>query len=139
MTQQSILTVPWVVLEEATPPAPATAERDPVTVCAQTVEPDFLRYDFSVRSWAKSLLAGALVLAVVWLAAVTVVVIDGALFADGTVRLALVLAGVPIICLLAVAILADPNRNIGDDIYRAVNPVGQCTPSRVNMLTGGRS
>lgn len=93
----------------------------------------------AIRPWAKPLLTGSLVLAALWLAAMLIIIFDGALFADSTVRLTLGLTGIPIPCLLAIAFVADPDYDSdAEETYWTWSsyPVGPCTPSRANTLTG---
>lgn len=130
---RDVLTVPWVVAEES---QLVQLQEAPAEITPAPAQPE---RDFSAPNWAGLLLTGALIASVVWLAGLAVIIIDGALFADPTIRTAWAIGGVPIITMLATALLADPNRNIGDDIYRVCNPVGQCTPSRGNTLTGRHS
>ena len=137
MTRQTILTVPWVVLEDApmmAEPAPQVDTDAPEPL--QNADTDDAP---TIRPWAKPLLYGALGLAVLWIAAMMIIIFDGALFADSAVRLTLGLTGIPIPCLLAIAFVADPDHDSSaEETYWTWGgyPVGACTPSRENTLTG---
>ena len=145
MTQRTILDVDWIVLEETTPPpadepltisAQPSAAPEPVVIASRSGEA--ISPATAIRPWAKPLLISTLVLSVLWLAAMMITIADGALFADPAVHLALVLTGFPIICILAVAFLADPDHESNDETYWTLGsyPVGPCTPTRANTFTG---
>ena len=127
--------VQWVVAEDS---ANVSAQK-PIKVPPRQIDTLQLQVqqdaipEFS--SWAKHMLAGSLALAVVWLAGLAIIIIGEALFIDAVVRGAWAIGWLPIITMLAIALFADPYRNVGDEIYRAFNPIPPCTPNR-NTLTG---
>lgn len=129
MTPQhtTILDVAWIVAPPIDQPARAPGPG-----------PQAPRPTPAVRPWAKPLLTGALGLAALWLAGLAFILIDGALFAETTIRNGYGFAGIPLLCLIAIAFVADPDHESdAEETYVTIDsvPSAQCTPSR-NTITG---
>lgn len=128
MTQQSILTVPWVSLEDAQVHQ-VDADAPTVATPAANIEEDT---NNGGRRWFWLFIG----LSVAWVFVVAAMLLTGAMFPiEGNAAAYLVL--MTGLILAALVALTCPRAD-GDEEFVTLGlyTVGQCTPSRANTLTG---
>lgn len=128
MTQQSILTVPWVVLEDAQVHQ-VDADAPTVATPAANIEEDT---NNGGRRWFRFFVA----LSAAWCVLAALLLLAGAL-APVRGNAVTYVAGMAGLFCAAFLALTWP-RPDGPETFHTfdVYPVGQCTPSRANTLTG---